>query len=71
MSKNKELKLGDILYIPQLDQLIEVLGGDNDGNLMYWTDQYPKEVLTNKCRIMSPWIAFRHGIKLTNVRKRK
>ena len=72
MSKNKTLKLGDVLYIPQLEQLIEVLGaGENQGELLYWTDEYPEEVNTTKCRVMSSWIAFKHGIKLTNVRGEK
>ncbi len=62
------IKVGDIIVIDKIDQVIEIVGClPEEGKLHYWTDEDPKQVGTKKCKVMDAWIAFRLGTRLTNV----
>lgn len=59
------LKVGDIVWIEPLNQLVEILGClPNEGKIHYWTSANPGQAETRRCSEMSAWIAFRHGVKL-------
>lgn len=67
----KNIKVGDVIWIDKIGQQIEVLGpGYKLGSVNYWSDRYPEEVGTVKCRVMATWIVAELGVRVGRVGKR-
>lgn len=68
MKQIEEIKVGDVIVMHEMDEVIEILTCQVDkGIVQYWSDRYPDEIGTKNCRIASSWIIFRHGEIIGNV----
>jgi hypothetical protein len=69
----KSIKAGDVLWMDKFGELINVVFcADRPTPLIYyWSDAYPEEAGTKKCRYADAWIIFKYGVKVGSTGSRQ